>query len=167
MAWQALGYRKKFILSRHQKVMKLMHSLKMGLLFVGFISSFSFASIARAGERWPGPEKSGNCPLTLSSCQYNTYQIPPSASGALGIGGFYVNLTSPDSSALITWTARQCESNQIISSGSKDISTSSTGQNYIDFPSRVCNFTFTLLNPKRYRGGGDRVDFLMNYDVDY
>ncbi len=142
--------------------MKLMHSLKMGLLFVGFISSFSFASIARAGERWPGPERPGKCPLNQSSCEYNTYQVP---SGALGIGGFYVNLTSPDSSALITWTASQCDGNQI--SGSKDISTSSTGQNYIDFPSRVCNFTFTLLNAKRYRGGGDRVDFLMNYDVDY
>ena len=164
MAWQALGYREKFILSRHQKVMKLMHSLKMGLLFVGFISSFSFASIAWAGERWPGPERPGACQVNQVCDKYGPYQKPDDARG---IGGFYVNLTSPDSSALITWTARQCESNQIISSGSKDISTSSTGQNYIDFPSRVCNFTFTLLNPKRYRGGGERVDFLMNYDVDY
>lgn len=146
-----------------------MHSLKMGLLFVGLISSFSFASIARAGERWPGPEKPGKCPLNQSSCEYNTYQIP---SGALGIGGFYVNLTSPDSSALITWTARKCDGNEI--SGSKDISTSSTGQNYIDFPDRsffnaegVCNFTFKVIDAKRYRDNEKIVTFLMNYDVDY
>lgn len=146
--------------------MKLMHGLKMGLLFVGFISSFSFASIALAGERWPGPERTGNCPLTQSSCEgYGPYQIRPSASGPSGIGGFYVNLTSPDSSALITWKASLCDGNQI--NGSKDISTSSTGQNYIDFPPRVCNFTFTLLNAKRYRDNGNRIDFLTNYDVDY
>ena len=148
--------------------MKLMHSLKMGLLFVGFISSFSFASIARAGERWPGPERPGNCPLNQSSCEYNTYQIP---SGALGIGGFYVNLTSPDSSAIIRWSARQCDGKEI--SGSKDISTSSAGNNYIDFPNKlpfasgVCSFTFNVLDAKRYRDGGAQVDFLMNYDVDY
>jgi hypothetical protein len=142
--------------------MKLMHGLKMGLLFVGFISSFSFASIALAGERWPEREKPGNCPFNQRSCEYRTYQIPR---GASGIGGFYVNLTSPDSSALITWTAGQCDGNQI--SGSRNISTSSTGQNYIDFPPRVCNFTFKVLDPKRYRDGGNRVDFLMNYDVDY
>lgn len=144
----------------------------MGLLFVGFISSFSFASIARAGERWPGPEKSGNCPFSQSSCEYGPYIIVPNDLRAWGIGGFYVNLTSPDSSALIAWTAKQCDGKEI-SSGTKNISTSSTGQNYIDFPNRsffaqgVCSFTFTLLNPKRYRGGGDRVDFLTNYDVDY
>ena len=142
-----------------------MHGLKMGLLFVGVISSFSFASIARAGERWPEPERTGNCPLSQSSCEYKNYKIRPSASGPSGIGGFYVNLTSPDSSALITWTAKKCDGNQI--NGSKDISTSSTGQNYIDFPPRVCSFTFTLLNAKRYRDGGNSVDLLMNYDVDY
>lgn len=141
-----------------------MHGLKMGLLFVTVMSSFSFASIARAGERWPEPERPGNCPFNQSSCEYRTYQVPP---GASGIGGFYVNLTSPDSSALITWTARRCGDGKEISSGSKNISTSSTGQNYIDFPSGVCNFTFKVLDPKRYRGGGNRVDFLMNYDVDY
>ena len=149
-----------------------MHSLKMGLLFVGLISSFSFASIARAGERWPGPEKRGQCEVNQVCGPYpesGSYEKPSDASG---IGGFYVNLTSPDSSALITWTARQCDGKEI--SGSKNISTSSTGQNYIDFPNRsffnaqgVCNFTFNVLDAKRYRDGGAQVNFLMNYDVDY
>ena len=150
-----------------------MHGLKMGLLFVGVISSFSFASIARAGERWPEPERTGNCPLSQSSCEYKNYKIRPSASGPSGIGGFYVNLTSPDSSALITWTASKCDGNEI--SGSKNISTSSTGQNYIDFPNRsffaqgqgVCSFTFKVIDAKRYRDGRDKVQFLMNFDLDY
>ncbi|NJK70078.1 MAG: hypothetical protein HC941_29450 [Microcoleus sp. SU_5_3] len=152
--------------------MKLMHGLKMGLLFVGFISSFSFASIARAGERWPGPEKSGNCAVN-SVCgpypQSGSYEKPNN--GSWGIAGFYVNLTSRDSSALITWTAQQCDGKEL--SGSRNISTSSTGQNYIDFPNKlpfvsgVCSFTFKVLDAKRYREGGDRVDFLTNYDLDY
>jgi len=151
-----------------------MHGLKMGLLFVTVISSFSFASIARAGERWPGPERSGKCPVNQVCGPY-----PQSGSGAYekpnndswGIGGFYVNLTSQDSSAIIRWTARKCDGNQI--SGSKDISTSSTGQNYIDFPNKlpftsgVCSFTFNVMDAKRYRDGESQVEFLMNYDVDY
>lgn len=148
--------------------MKLMHGLKMGLLFVGFISSFSFASIARAGERWPEPEKPGSCRVNQVCDQYRTYQKP---SNAWGIAGFYVNLTSPDSSAIIRWSARQCDGKEI--TGSKDISTSSAGNNYIDFPNKlpfvsgVCSFTFNVLDPKRYRDGGNQVEFLMNYDVDY
>ena len=151
--------------------MKLMHGLKMGLLFVGFISSFSFASIARAGERWPGPERPGGCPVN-QICEYGPYTINPNASGAWGIGGFYVNLTSRDSSALITWTARQCDGKEI-SSGAKNISTSSTGQNYIDFPNKlpftqgVCSFTFKVIDGKRYRDGENRIEYLINYDVDY
>ena len=155
------------MLSTHQKVIKLMHGLKMGLLFVGFISTFSFASIARAGERWPGPEKHGIC-LVNQVCGSPTYQKP---SNAWGIGGFYVNLTSPDSSALIRWTARQCDGTEL--SSSRNISTSSTGQNYIDFPNRgrfasgVCSFRFNVVDANRYRDGGPLVEFLTNYDVDY
>ena len=147
--------------------MKLMQSLKMGFLFVGLISSFSFASIARAGERWPGPEKHGTCQVN-QVCGSPTYQKP---SNAWGIGGFYVNLTSPDSSALITWTARQCDGREL--SGSRNISTSSTGQHYIDFPNKrrfasgVCSFRFNVVDAKRYRDGGYLVEFLINYDVDY
>ena len=144
-----------------------MHNLKIGWLFVGFISSFSFASIARAGERWPGPEKYGICQVN-QVCGSPTYQKP---SNAWGIGGFYVNLTSPDSSALITWTARQCDGKEL--SGSRNISTSSTGQNYIDFPNRrpfasgICSFRFEVVDANRYRDGGPLVTFLINYDVDY
>ena len=148
--------------------MKLMHSLKMGLLFVGLISSFSFPSIARAQERWPQRENRGSCPVNQVCDGYPTYQKP---SNAWGIAGFYVNLTSPDSSAIIRWSARQCDGKEI--TGSKDISTSSAGNNYIDFPNKlpfasgVCSFTFNVLDAKRYRDGGVQVDFLMNYDVDY
>jgi hypothetical protein len=156
--------------------MKLMHSLKMGLLFVGFLSSFSFASIARAGERWPGPERSGQCEVNQVCGLYpraGSYEKPNN--GSWGIAGFYVNLTSPDSSALIRWRARLCNSNNDEISGSKEISTSSTGQNYIDFPNKfpnplqagVCSFTFNVVDAKRYRDGGDKVQFLMNYDLDY
>jgi hypothetical protein len=151
----------------HQKVIKLMHNLKIGLLLVSFISSFSFASIARAGERWPGPEKSGICQVN-QVCGSPTYQKP---SNTWGIGGFYVNLTSPDSSALIRWTARKCNGNEL--SGLRHISTSSTGQNYIDFPNKgwftsgVCSFRFEVVDANRYRDGGSIVAFLINYDVDY
>ncbi len=144
-----------------------MHGLKMGLLFVGFISSFSFASIARAGERWPEPEKPGNCPVNSVCDRYDTRFKPDNA---WGIGGFYVNLTTERSSATITWTARKCDGNEI--SGSKNISRGSTGQNYIDFPNKipftqgVCSFSYSVVNPKN-EDGGNRVDFLMNYDVDY
>ncbi len=155
------------MLSTHQKVIKLMHGLKMGLLFVGFLSTFSFASIARAGERWPGSEKHGICQVN-QVCTSPTYQKP---SNTWGIGGFYVNLTSPDSSALIVWTARKCDGTEL--SGLRNISTSSTGQNYIDFPNKsrfasgVCSFRFNVVDANRYRDGGPLVEFLINYDVDY
>lgn len=148
-----------------------MHGLKMGLLFVTVISSFSFASIARAGERWPGPEKPGSCLVNQVCDQYNRNDAYKKPDNAWGIAGFYVNLTSPDSSAIIRWSARLCDGKEI--TGSKDISTSSTGQNYIDFPNKsffasgVCSFRFNVLDAKRYRDGERQVDFLMNYDVDY
>ncbi|MCC3412737.1 MAG: hypothetical protein JGK24_16200 [Microcoleus sp. PH2017_29_MFU_D_A] len=148
-----------------------MHRLKMGLLFVTVVSSFSFGSIARAGERWPVPENRGSCLVNQVCDTYNKNQDYQKPSNAWGIAGFYVNLTSPDSSAIIRWSARLCDGKEI--TGSKDISTSSTGQNYIDFPNRsffaqgVCSFRFNVLDAKRYRDGGNQVDFLMNYDVDY
>ncbi|MCC3431276.1 MAG: hypothetical protein JGK30_27720 [Microcoleus sp. PH2017_40_RAT_O_B] len=147
--------------------MKLMHGLKMGLLFVGFISSFSFASIARAGERWPGPEKSGSCSVNQTICDYPTYFKP---NDAWGIGGFYVNLMTERSSATIRWTATTCDNKPL--SGTRDISRGSTGQNYIDFPNKspfasgVCSFTFSLVGATNGYGG-DKVDLKTNYDVDY
>jgi hypothetical protein len=139
----------------------------MVFLLVGLISSFSFGSIARAGERWPGPERPGSCPVNQVCDQYPTYFKP---SDAWGIGGFYVNLTSERSFATLQWTATTCNNQQI--SGTKNISRDSTGQNYIDFPNKlpfvsgVCSFRFILLNA-RSENGANQVNFVMNYDVDY
>jgi hypothetical protein len=144
-----------------------MHNLKIVFLFVGLISSFSFGSIARAGERWPGSERPGMCQVNQVCDQYPTYFKP---NDAWGIGGFYVNLTTERSSATIRWTATTCDNKQI--NGTKDISRGSTGQNYIDFPNKlpfvsgVCSFGFSVLDAKN-GDGGDKVYFMMNFDVDY
>lgn len=139
-----------------------MQGLKIGLLSVCLISTFSFSSIAQAGERWPEPEKRGRCPVNQVCDQYRTYEKP---ADARGIAGFYVNLTSPDSSALIRWKHRLC--NGEAKEGSQEISTSSTGKNYIDFPESVCSFTFNVVDAKNYRGNETEIQFLMNFDVDY
>jgi hypothetical protein len=147
--------------------MKLMHGLKMVFLLVGLISSFSFGSIARAGERWPEREAPGKCPVNQVCDQYPIRFKPPDA---WGIGGFYINLTTERSFVTIQWTATKCNNEQI--TGTKDISTGSTGGNYIDFPNKapwepgVCSFKYILLNA-RSETGADTVYFVMNYDLDY
>ncbi|HAA31016.1 MAG TPA: hypothetical protein DCE56_29060 [Cyanobacteria bacterium UBA8553] len=141
-----------------------MRGLKTCFLSVFLLASPSFGLIALAQSRWPESEKRGYCPVN-TSCNFpqnGSYYNKPS--DVRGIGGFYVNLTSPDSSALIMWEARKCDGSSF--SGNRQISTNTTGQNYTDFPSNVCNFKFTVTDGKRYRDGGNRVDFLMNFDVD-
>jgi hypothetical protein len=141
------------------------------LLTVGIAS-------ANSTPRWPESPKKGSCanPTSQVQCSYPTnrkdkvYALsnlqPKPNANPVRIGGFYVNLETPKSKALVKWTGILCnQPTSITITGSRDITYSSTGKNYIDFASdqsSVCSFSFTLskISPTS-------IKFVTNFDVDY
>ena len=132
------------------------------------MSSFCFGSAAVARDRWPEAEAQEKCTIAEAPCKTYTRFKP---NDAKAIGGFYVNITSENSSAIVEYTARKCNGEEF--SKAQNISTRSTDQNYIDFPNvytpldvGVCSFTYRIVNPQR-TDGGTQIDFKFNYDVDW
>jgi hypothetical protein len=145
-----------------------MRFLKTGLLSICLMSNFCFGSAAVARDRWPEPEVPGSCRVGTTCNTYSTRHKP---NDAKAIGGFYVNITSENSSATVKWTAQKCNREEF--SGAQPISTRSTNQNYINFPDvgipfsvGVCSFTYEIVNPQR-TDGGTEIQFKFNYDVDW
>lgn len=136
-------------------------NLKNTVIASGLAMAAAFSSATAAfANNWVGPERSGSC-TNSSSCTFGPYSKP---STATGIGGFYVNVINASTSstveaATLGWTGKYC--NGVTFSGSKRISENTTNQNYVDFPSRVCSFTFSISQRNM------PIYFKMNYNADY
>ena len=112
-------------------------------------------------DRWPEDEMLTNCTFQKQKCRFE-YEKP---NDVMGIGGFYVNLITPNSEAKIYWSAQHCHNQKIIL-GTQNISTSSTDKNYIDFPRFICSFSFTIADMSSGEANRDRIEFKSNYDID-
>ncbi|HEY9867311.1 MAG TPA: hypothetical protein V6D21_24255 [Candidatus Obscuribacterales bacterium] len=138
-----------------------MRVIKTTVLSVILMATSSLGLIAIAQNRWPEGVKRGRCPVG-QTCSYPTDGDPRGSrycapSNQEAIGGFYVDLDTPDSSAVITWFL---DNGQF---GSKNIVSSQNGQNWVSFgnPGVQCfNFTFQPMP-----NNGTRVDFKFNFDA--
>ena len=138
-----------------------MRVIKTTVLSVILMASSSLGLIAIAQNRWPEGVKPGQCPIG-NNCQYPREGDPRgrrycAPSNQEAIGGFYVDLVTPDSIAKITWFL----DNGI--SDSKIIAYSDNGRNWVSFgnPGVQCfNFTFEPMSKN-----GTKLDFNFNFDV--
>ncbi len=138
-----------------------MRVIKTAVLSVILMASSSLGLIAIAQNRWPEGTKNGECPVG-QTCPYpsdvsgrgSKYCAP---SDREAIGGFYVDLRTPNSSATITWFLDNGNY------GSKNIVSSQNGQNWVSFgnPGVQCfNFTVQPMSNK-----DETVNFKFNFDV--
>ncbi len=138
--------------------------IKIGVIgsMIVFMSAVSLLLWAEQRvDRWPEDEMLNNCTFQKQKCRFE-YEKP---NDVMGIGGFYVNLITPNSEAKIYWSAQHCHNQKIIL-GTQNISTSSTDKNYIDFPRFICSFSFTIADMSSGEANRDRIEFKSNYDID-
>ncbi|MFB2922119.1 hypothetical protein [Aerosakkonema funiforme] len=127
--------------------------------FLAITSSIPLGTLAQ--DRWPMREKSGSCPVD-STCRIG-WQKPNNASG---IGGFYINITSPNSAALVTFAAKKCDGTLVEDKGGlRFVTDKTTNYNYVDLPPNTCRVLVTIFKTRRDTGGD--VEFVYNFDVDY
>jgi hypothetical protein len=139
-----------------------MRVINTTVLSVILMVSSSLGSIAIAQNRWPDSPSRGECPVG-GTCKYPRDGDPRGSkycapSDREAIGGFYVDLRTLNSSAVITWFLDDGRT-----SGSKNIVSSQNGQNWVSFgnPGVQCfYFTFQPMS------NNDRtVEFEFNFDA--
>lgn len=127
--------------------------------FVAISSSIPLQTLAQ--DRWPMRERSGSCTVG-ETCQIG-WQKPNNASG---IGGFYINITSPNSAALVTFAAKKCDGTLVEDKGGlRFVTDKTTNYNYVDLPPNTCRVIVRIF--KTRRDNGRSVEFVYNFDVDY
>ena len=150
------------VLSRAKKKAERIIKIGIAVASIIFMSAVSLLLWAeQRADRWPEDEMFTYCTFKDKKCIFE-HEKPDRV---MGIGGFYVNLITPNSEATIYWSAQYCQSTKTLT-GSKYISTSSTNQNYIDFPIFICSFDFTIADMSSNEINSDRIEFKSNYDID-
>jgi prepilin-type N-terminal cleavage/methylation domain-containing protein len=183
----------KFVLSLARKTTTqgfTLLELLVVLCIIGILSTIALASylsiirkvscIAREGDLpglcWPESKKWGGCWVASPDCFFprpgarsgDVYSQPR---GYKEVKGFYVNLTTPNSAATLTYKAYPCSDSGSVLSDSKYIESSIAGSeyldtrsNYISFPKGICGFEIYLI--QKLRTDGNRIYFDMNFAVD-
>lgn len=133
---------------------------------LAIIATTVFAPIAvQAGNSWAGSEKGGSCYIpnrqTSFNCKFGPYRL---VTNAKQIGGFYVNPRHQSGKNGTIPIEYRINGGQWIS---RRLTLNSTSANYIDFGNGVKSFEFQIKRPESEElGGGSKIDFKMNYDLD-
>jgi len=128
-----------------------------------------------SGLCWPERPKPGSCNVASKDCSFPRPGVRPSdvyraPKATKGIGGFYISVVSPNSSAVVHYKTYSCAGKTLIGKGSRPIESSLTDDvyldtriNYIPFSPGTCSFEFSVLN--KAISAGDRIHFMMNFNV--
>ncbi|MEK0183012.1 hypothetical protein [Microcoleus anatoxicus] len=143
-----------------------MRVIKTAVLSVILMATSSLGLIAIAQNRWPEDTKSGQCPVG-QTCRYPQPGTRPGDAYCAGdgeiVGGFYVDLETPNSTATIRWSGRSAVG--AFATDSKFIATETRGQNWISFGNvgMKC-FVFEVVEPRSH-SGNQNVNFVTNFDA--
>lgn len=133
---------------------------------IAILATTVLAPIAvQAGNSWAKPEKKGSCYIpnrqTTFNCYFGPYTLKP---GERQIGGFYVNPRHQSGKNGTIPIQYRINGGQWIS---RRLTLNSTSANYIDFGNGVRSFDFQFQRPESEElGGGSKIDFTMNYELD-
>ncbi|MBD2038240.1 hypothetical protein H6F76_25130 [Leptolyngbya sp. FACHB-321] len=127
------------------------------------------------GLCWSEAQKPGSCWVASNDCFFprpgrrpgDVYSKPDDSKE---VSGFYVILTSPNSTATVRYKAYLCSGATLGAEGSKLIGSSLTDSDYLDkksnyvsFPQGVCGFEFYLI--QKSRSTGARIEFITNFSI--
>ncbi|MEY3866115.1 MAG: hypothetical protein RLZZ338_6 [Cyanobacteriota bacterium] len=137
-----------------------MRVIKTTVLSVILMATSSLGLIAIAQNRWVRSNAGGECDVG-TTCRYPLDGSRYCVGGEETIGGFYVDLTTPNSYATITWFGDN--GSQYRPSGDKPIAYHTRGQHWIGFgnPGMQC-FYFTITPMSN---STTKVQFDFNFDA--
>lgn len=158
--------------------------LVMGILAAIAIPSYlslTQKAACMAGQKdiiglcWTERPKPGSCHVASKDCSFprpgvrsgNVYRAPKTTKG---IGGFYLSVVSPNSSAVVYYKTYSCVGETLTGQGIRPLESSLTDNvyldtriNYIPFSQGTCSFEFSVLN--KAISDGNRIHFMMNFNV--